>query len=280
MNAIDAKKIQIVEYLNVNLSHVKKGEVWIKSPFNEKEETPSFKINVLKNIWYDHAQGVGGNIIDLVTKLNRCNMREALKKLEDKSHNFSFSPVAAAKKNEEEYKPEIEIKKIQDIQNPALIKYLNERKITNELLISKYLKEIYYRQDKKHYFSIAFKNDLGAWETRNSYFKGCIGSKTITTIKGKDNTKLSVFEGFMDFLSALTYFKKDEFEGDVIILNSTALKHSLDSLNYDKIFLFLDNDETGIKTKTYIFEKHKNCVDCSSYYANQKDFNQLLCEKF
>ncbi|MDY0292579.1 MAG: toprim domain-containing protein [Desulfuromonadaceae bacterium] len=278
MNALEAKKIQISDYLGVDVSHQKNGEIWVKSPFNQGERTASFKINLVKNIWYDHAQGFGGNVLDLVMLLNRCDLSEALKLLENKT-NFSFSPASSVPRVEE--KPlDIEIKKIQPVQNPALLKYLNERKIVSEVLILKYLKEIYYRQDEKHYFAIAFKNDLGAWEIRNSYFKGCIGSKNITTVKGKDSTKLSVFEGFMDFLSALTYFNKNEFEGDVIILNSTALKHSLDSLNYDKIFLFLDNDETGFKTKAYISEKHKNCFDGSKYYANNKDFNELLCEKF
>lgn len=278
MTASDAKKIQISDYLSVDVAHQKNGEIWIKSPFNQGERTASFKINLVKNLWYDHAQGFGGNILDLVMRLNNCDLSEALKLLENEA-SFSFSPASSIPRVEE--KPlDIEIKKIQDVQNAALLKYLHERKITSEVLISKYLKEIYYRQDKKHYFAIAFKNDLGSWDIRNSYFKGCIGSKMITTLKGRVNTKLSIFEGFMDFLSALTFFKKVEFEGDVIILNSTALKTHLDALQYDEIFLFLDNDETGLKTKAYISEKHKNCIDCSKYYKGHKDFNELLCEKF
>jgi len=277
MNSSQAKQIQIINYLNVT-GDIKK-EVWICSPLHE-EQTPSFKINTVKNIWYDHAQGIGGNILDLVMQLNNCELSQALKILEQGNSSFSFSPAESrgALVKEETTKETI-IKKIQDLQNPAFVDYLHSRKIHNFSL----LKEIYYSQDDKNYFAIAFKNDSEGFETRNAYFKGCIGSKDITTIKGTRNNNLSVFEGFMDYLSALQHFKITEFQNDVIILNSTANKFKINDLLYSEvysnIYLFLDNDKSGIEAKQYLYDINNKCVDCSNIYDGFKDFNEFLTNK-
>ncbi len=271
MNTAEAKKIPITKFLGVDSS---KNEFFIKSPFNPNERTPSFKINQSKNIWYDHARGEGGNIIDLVISLHNCSVSDALKILDDNS--FSFSP---ARTDFKEDTPNIEVKKISSLGNEALVKYLRDRKIDLGIA-QKYLKEIYYSKNEKNYFSLAFENDSGGFETRNPYFKGCIGKKDITTIKGTQSDKLSIFEGFMDFLSALTYYKVSSFKGDVIILNSIANKQKIEeklySNIYKKIYLFLDNDKGGEETKRYIFSKNDKCVDCSKIYNTAKDFNEFL----
>lgn len=268
MNATQAKQIKIIDYLKIEAN---KNDIFIKSPFNPAEKTPSFKINIQKNIWYDHAQGRGGNILDLVMQLHNLTLSQALKHL--KKDNFSFSQAnftpAPAKKTK------TEIKKIQDIQNKALINYLSKRKVQR---YNNFLQEIYYTQNDKSYFALAFKNDSNGYETRNEYFKGCIGKKDITTIKGSQNNKLSVFEGFLDYLSALTFYKVDSFKSDVIILNSVANKNIIIPLlnNYKKIYLFLDNDKAGAETKQSLYTANQNCIDCSNLYKDYKDFNEML----
>lgn len=277
MNSQQAKQIKLVDFLQVQNE---KNEFFIKSPFNQNENTPSFKINQEKNIWYDHAQGVGGNIIDLVMQLNNCDFSSALKLLESSAVNttFSFSP-AKKETSKTSQKSELQIKKIQSLQNDALVDYLKKRKINTDIA-KKYLKEIYYSQDNKNYFSLAFENDNNGYETRNPYFKGCIGSKDITTIKGTKNKELSIFEGFIDFLSALTHFKKEIFKSDVIILNSVSNKSKIEELlysnQYSKIYLFLDSDKAGIETKQSFYAINNNCIDCSNIYQNYKDFNEYL----
>ena len=150
-------------------------------------------------------------------------------------------------------------------------------------LFNRGLKEVYYSQNNKTYFSLAFKNDSGGYETRNPYFKGCIGSKDITTIKGIDSSKLSIFEGFMDYFSVLEYQQIDGFKSDVIVLNSLANKSKiydiLNSIKYNKIYLFLDNDQAGIEAKLEFFNINENCIDCSKIYKNFKDFNDFLVSK-
>jgi DNA primase len=278
MNSSQAKKIQIVDYLQIN---AEKEEVWIKSPFNPGEKTASFKINTVKNVWYDFARGEGGNILDLVMALNNCNLSQALEKLETGNFSFSQAKLSSSNttvtndKNISQYK----INKVQSLQNKALIDYLKSRKINIDIA-NKYLQEVYYKQKDKNYFALAFENDSKGFEVRNAYFKGCLGSKDIATIKGIGNKELSIFEGFMDFLSALMHFKIDSFKSDVIVLNSVAQKSKIEELLYsdlyNKIYLFLDNDKKGKEVKNEFYNINNNCIDCSNFYKGYKDFNEFL----
>jgi len=278
MNSSQAKQIQIVDYLKIN---AEKEEVWIKSPFNPGEKTASFKINTVKNVWYDFARGEGGNILDLVMALNNCNLSQALEKLETGNFSFSQAKLSSSNttvttdKNISQYK----INKVQSLQNKALIDYLKSRKISIDIA-NKYLQEVYYEQKDKNYFALGFENDSKGFEVRNAYFKGCLGSKDITTIKGIGNKELSIFEGFMDFLSALIHFKIDSFKSDVIVLNSVAQKSKIEELLYsdlyNKIYLFLDNDKKGKEVKNEFYNINNNCIDCSNFYKGYKDFNEFL----
>jgi len=65
---------------------------------------------------------------------------------------------------------------------------------------------MYYTYNGKSYFALAFANESGGYELRNRYYKGCYGHKDISLIPGRNTASKSVavFEGFMDFLSALT----------------------------------------------------------------------------
>ena len=286
MNTAQAKNIRLTEFLNsLNLEprKINNNEYWYISPLHD-EKTPSFKVNAGKNIWYDFSIGAGGNILDLVMQLQHCNLSQALQHLSDTNFSFSFSTAKAKAINTDKFEKTqttTEIKKIQTLQNQALIDYLQQRKIDINIA-KKHLCEIYYQNNQKNYFAIGFKNNSGNYELRNAYYKGCIGKKDITSIKGIDNKKLSIFEGFMDFLSALTHFKT-EFKSDVVVLNSITNKTKINDLLfadiYEKIYLFLDNDKAGFETKREFYNINKNCVDCSNIYQNYKDFNEYLALK-
>jgi len=43
-------------------------EAWFLSPFRSETQA-SFKVSKTKNRWYDHGEGIGGNVIDLVCKI-------------------------------------------------------------------------------------------------------------------------------------------------------------------------------------------------------------------
>jgi hypothetical protein len=175
---------------------------------------------------------------------------------------------------------------LKPLANTALIQYLNERLIPNDL-VPQYFKEVYYTCKGKSYFAIAFPNEWGGYDTQNKYFKGCIAPKAITII---DNGKSSccVFEGFIDFLSYLvlklrhnpdqSIFK----EKDYFILNSVSnTSKLLDRLEkYERIYCYLDNDQAGIHSTNEIRKRYGSKLsDQSIHYKEYKDVNDFLCGK-
>lgn len=91
-----------------------------------------------------------------------------------------------------------------------------------------------------------------SYDCRNPYFKGCVKKKAITFVRGSDPKPegIPLFEGFMDFLSAVTEQRK-AFEGDVIILNSLSCIQEasgyMRNYGYQKAYAWLDNDPAGNK---------------------------------
>jgi len=87
MNIAQAKSIPLDAYLEHqghSPAHARQGgrELWYRSPIRGDDDTPSFKIDTAKNVWFDHGLATGGTIIDLVTELCACNVRDALRHLE------------------------------------------------------------------------------------------------------------------------------------------------------------------------------------------------------
>ncbi|MBT3383127.1 MAG: mobilization protein [Prolixibacteraceae bacterium] len=276
MNCLQAKKISIIGYLasvGINPEKVKNGAAWYNSPFRT-ESTPSFKVDRNLNLWYDFGIGTGGNVLNLVMNLNSTDVAGALLVLQKPEYSkitFSFS---------EQQKPElsnIQIKHTQPLQNRALLQYLASRGISQFKAVN-FVSEAYYQVNRKQYFSLAFKNDCGGYELRNKYFKGSTSPKAITTIKGSPES-VNIFEGWIDFLSALEYYKTSKPASTCIILNST---NNLDTVigtlqNYRQINLFLDNDPTGELATEKIKSIHPNTKDYSKIiYKNHNDFNQYL----
>ena len=282
MTTSEAKKISIISYfdnLNINYKKQNNQDFWYLSPLHA-EKTPSFKVDSSKNLWYDHAQGVGGNILDLVMILNNCDVSGALKILDGTdSSTFSFSPVESLPAFAKEENGFVVVS-VKTLSNPALLNYLESRKINFEIA-NKFSAEIYFKKinNDKNLFAISFKNDIGGYETRNALFKGNIGGKAITTIKGKGNNKVAVFEGFMDFLSMLTRYNTTEITDDVIVLNSLSMIDGvIEKLEkYDEVKYFLDNDNAGKEATQKLLERVGG-KDFSYLYMGFKDANEWLME--
>lgn len=232
---------------------------------------PSLSIDKRTNLWYDHGLGKGGNIIQLVALINNCSNYEASKILMEQKNSFSFHC-----KQTTSSKIGIEIKKIKKLENRALLQYLSSRKIDIERAKLSCL-EAYYSVANKEYFSIAFPNDTGGYELRSKYFKGCT-SKSITTIPNGSDTLL-IFEGFIDYLSYLTYSNEEQQPSfDCVVLNSVSNIEQAKSRfsDYQKINLYLDNDCTGKALTAELVKEFQHVVDCSSLYLKYKDFNDFL----
>jgi len=277
INCETANKIYLITLLK-QLGYISKKEnekeAWYLSPFRQ-EKTPSFKISKQHNVWYCFSEGVGGTVIDFMMKYRSFTIIESLDFLSEESALFSFQKQKSTIEDPKGYS----IDKIQPLNNPVLINYFLERKISNSIA-KKYCLEIYYTLNQKHYFAIAFKNISGGYEIRNKYFKGCLGKKGITHLKKGYNT-VSVFESFSDFLSYCTIKENEELEEDFIISNSTALieKVKLRLIGYSRVKLFFDNDNSGKKAAKSIMDSFKSkCYNQSYYYKNFKDLNEYLIE--
>jgi len=260
-----------------------RGELWYHSPFRREAE-PSFKINQERNIWYDFGEGEGGTVIDFVMKYYSLDsISEALHQLSNLTGNSKIEPVAPSSIPKDKADTSITINKIQPLENTALIRYLRERGISARTA-RPYVKEIYYTRNGKDYFALAFENEKGGYELRNRYYKGTHGSKSISLVKGKveDTDSVTVFEGFMDFLSALAYYGKREVSTSVIVMNSAMMKdktvEAIKELGASKVYLYTQLDEQGIAARDYIMKElpHLEIVDKSSLYAGYEDFNEFL----
>ena len=221
-------------------------------------------------------------------KQHQCNAYGAICRLEQgNTASFSFHGKDLPERDmKRQAASPIDIRRIQPLQNPALIRYLQERGISPGTA-SPYVQEMYYRVGGKPYFALAFRNDSGGYELRNPRFKGST-SKDITHIRqqGEPREKCLVFEGFMDYLSFLTLRMKncptmpDLDRQDYLILNSTAnVPKAIDVLfPYERIHCMLDNDETGFRaTQAITLEYSYRVRDFSDNYRGYSDLNDYLC---
>ena len=285
MNCEQAKKIKIVDFLsNIGKepSKVYGDFAWYSSPVRT-DKKPSFKVKLSENLWFDVSTGEGGNILDLVMEMNSTSVAGALmilQKPELSKQSFSFS--------EKQKASGIGIKHIQPLQNKALIEYVVNRGIALSVA-KRYLFEAYYKtyqKQEKAFFALAFKNDKGGYELRNGFAtqknpkgnKLCVSPKYVTTIPGRDDA-INVFEGFMDFLSALVYFGADRPANKTIVLNT------VENLKYIEPFIksashvncYLDNDDAGAGATEKMQLLNPNTTNHSSIiYPNYKDFNEFL----
>ena len=238
-----------------------------------KEHTPSFKVDYVRNLWYDFGLGEGGSIIDLVMRLERCDFAQAVRFLGSGEKTPMAVPVPLS------VPPTVPaLRLLSDIplRHPALVGYLSSRGI-DPAIASACCREVYYAVGGRNYFAVGFRNDAGGWELRSERFKGCVSPKHITTIDNRFDTVVA-FEGFMDFLSYFS-MKPDEWPHiDVAVLNSVVhLPKAISFLDrHATIHAFFDNDEAGRKATAELKRlcPNSSVIDRSHLYRKHKDLNE------
>jgi hypothetical protein len=160
------------------------------------------------------------------------------------------------------------------ITSQPLLDYLSQRNISLSIAAN-FCREVKYSLREKNYYGIGFKNDSGGFEIRNAFYKNSSSPKAIRTIKN-GNKKIAVFEGFFDFLSAVSLLPENKIKCcDFCVLNSLSFfenaKPFLDT--YNTVFLFLDNDAAGKKISSAATERTSKYIDKSDLYKEQKDVN-------
>ena len=247
-------------------------EAWFLSPFRSEIQA-SFKVSKKLNRWYDHGEGKGGNVIDLICLITKGTVKEALQIMAQEEPSFSFQqqPILEKERNHA-----ITIMYAKPIHHLGLRKYLHERGISIATA-SKFCKEVHYTFKGRNYFAFGIKNDSGGWELRNKYYKNSSSPKDITHIKN-GNDKLIITEGMFDLLSILDSTKNLESEYDFLVLNSTAFLNKAMKVidDYHQIDLYLDNDKNGKTTTQKLIAHSNNCLDKSSLYEGFKDRNEWL----
>lgn len=276
----EARKIPITDYLSglgFEPAKIRGVDYWYHSPFRE-ERTPSFKVNTNLNVWYDHGTGEGGSILDLGAKLHQCTLHEFLEKLSQGNHNN----VSLHRQHLPIERPEnkLEVVSVKALTSPDLIHYLNNRGINTETAI-KFCKEVEFRIGARMYSAVGFPNQSGAYELRNRWFKGSSSPKDISFIKN-NTKKLSVLEGFMDFLSVVQIdhsdFRKLIKDSDFLVLNSVRLLNRCQPIiqQHKEVNLFLDNDLAAKEAKENLRNKGVQFNDASTLYRQHKDVNEYL----
>ncbi|MEM7132449.1 MAG: toprim domain-containing protein [Chloroflexota bacterium] len=299
MQANQAKQIHL-EALLGRLGHhpvkERKGELWYLSPFREETEA-SFKLSKDGKAWFDHGAGQGGNILDFVMLYDQTGVRGALRRIEglmaqpvrDVQRDVAPKPFdidsSLAEKSSGEGS-DLQITRIQPLQNRGLIEYLRKRGVEVEIT-RPWVQEVHYERGGKPYFALGFGNDAGGYELRTLNFKGTTGAKEITTIAGigqGDSSSVAVFEGFTDFLSAIVLTGHPPTMG-CIVLNSVSMKdraiQKIREMGVEQLHLYLDRDEAGLAMVQY-FREHLPDVtvyDESMLYDGSKDLNDYLVAK-
>src|SRR5690606_32673352 len=99
--------------------------------FNRSERTPSVKVDLQKNLFYDFGSGEGGTTIDLViTLFSFRGAGEAITYLKEFSHSISseqkYTPHPSTQNTKER---KLIILSERPLNHPLLLKYIMERNV-------------------------------------------------------------------------------------------------------------------------------------------------------
>jgi DNA primase len=282
----ELKNIPITDYLNqIGSQPVRKqGKELVYYSPRYQENSPSFMVNPVKNVFHDFSgTGEKGDIIRLVRYLQNCSFGQAVQILQ----GFTFTgsnnaiPFSFSGQNlNQASKSSLEVTRVQPIQNRALWAYVESRKISHEVA-RQYLKEIHYSVNSKHYYALGFPNDKDGFELRNEYYKGGTTPKYFTTISGKQTVAINLFEGVFDFLSCCQHHNTVRLNNPTIVLNTLSLlQETLPILKqYKTVNVFFDNDTAGKKAVEKLKAHDFQVNDCSYLYTSYKDYNEYYVHK-
>ena len=288
----DLKNIGIRQFLarrGIQPKYECNGYGMYLSPLRE-ERTPSFKVDYVRNLWYDFGLGEGGTLRTLVMRLERCDSCEAIRRLQNgekrDAGSVSLSPgigeplgvggalsvVCSATV------PALRILSDASLRHPALVGYLASRGIVPSVAAA-FCREVRYEVNGRAFFAVGFRNDAEGWELRSERFKGGSSPKHITTIDNRSDTVIA-FEGFMDFLAYLSLKHPERLRIDATVLNSVVnLPKAVPFLSrHPVIHTFFDNDEAGRKATADLIRlcPRSEVIDQSSFYSGHKDVNDYL----
>ena len=280
MDIQEIRRIPLADFLaRLGYEPVRRNgnELWYLAPYRG-ERIPSFRVNVAKQLWYDFGLGKGGDIFTLAGEFLQSGDFKAQAKFIAEAANMSVAGWETPTYLPKPVEPVFEDVEAVPLLRSPLTDYLAERGIPIGIA-SRHCCHLNYGIRGKQYFAVGFPNMAGGYEVRSRFFKGCIPPKDVSLVKEKELPagKCLVFEGFMDFLSAVTLQVTNNT--DCLVLNSVANVEKAVKLldDYGRIGCFLDRDEAGQRTLAALVGRYgERVTDRSSFYDGCKDLNEYL----
>ena len=159
------------------------NELWYIAPYRG-ERTPSFRVNVAKQLWYDFGLGKGGDIFTLAGEFIGSNDFMEQVKFIAETDNMPMpvpegsKPTFLPKPSE----PAFEGVEAVPLLRSPLTDYLAERGIPYGIA-SRYCCRLNYGVRGKRYFAVGFPNVDGGYEIRSRFFKGCVPPKDVSLVQ-------------------------------------------------------------------------------------------------
>ncbi len=293
-----SNRISIRDFLarrGIQPKYERSGYGMYLSPLRE-ERTPSFKVDYVRNLWYDFGLGEGGTLLTLVMRLERCDRYAAIRILSNGEIRQAGSTSLSSGIYERPAVggpspvvrpatvPALRVLSDAPLRHPALVGYLASRGIVPSVAAA-FCREVRYEVNDSS--AINATNDVNAITdcpaigAIASFHAGndpmaCESDRAMSA----SHASVMVFEGFIDFLSYLSLANNIHPVSDTVVLNSVVnLSKAVPFLNrHSVIHAFFDNDETGRKTTS---DLHRLCprseiIDQSCFYRRYKDVNDYL----
>lgn len=294
MNIERAKSIAlsvILDKLGLKPSRTGKTQSLYLSPLRE-ERTASFAVHHAKNLWFDHGMAEGGDVVKFGCAWLKSQGRahavpdalQWLKELDIAAAAPLCAPAAVSDSDTNEQT--LIVKSAHAIKHRALKHYLEQRGIPLDIA-KRYLKElrIHNAVSGKTFFALGLPNEDEGYEIRNAVFKGCVGAKEISFIRGRKEKQdaLHIFEGMMDYLSLVAINKGETLKDDAIILNSLSLlekaKPYIRNYTYKVVLTWMDNDAAGrkaVRAWDEFFDAETDILHTpmNAAYKENKDVNE------
>ncbi len=293
MNIDQANAIAIVKILNrlgINPRRTTFDRALYLSPVRN-EKTPSFWVYLKSNRWHDYGDGRGGDSVDFARAYLKFTREadttaDALRWLKNMGiAGYEFAPVDRYMEAATQDETALILKSKKPVQHIGLIHYLDKRGIPLTIA-RRHLKELRVQNTRtnKYFTALGFANEEGGFELRNPFFKGTLRPKAISFIRGKvpKPEGIHLFEGVMDYLSAVSQLNGHGFKDDAIILNSlSCFKQAIpyiQNYGYRVLYSWMDNDEAGVKATAALTEFCQTQADLkhtpmNKVYAPHKDVN-------
>jgi DNA primase len=276
-----AKRVSIYSYLKgIGIEPLQStGSSYIYNSPLRSEAIPSFNVSKVKNAWTDFGTNEKGDLPDLVMKLNRVGLHEAITLILGKPQqpDTIFEPRKSDKKN-------VEILSEGKLYSKYLWDYIDDRKIQREIA-NRYLVELSIRFPNGKFPDrttqvIGFKNDSGGYEMRSKTIKISNSPKNVTTFKGSYDSYVYLFEGFFSYLSFLQREDGIQPSGTVVVLNSLSFLPQMIDYWAGRVLVysFLDNDKAGDKA-TALLKVSTPLQDMRNKYKGYNDWNDFICQK-